>query len=100
MRRFRLTGPEVLIGGRSFERISGTILVSEGKVAVIADDDPRGDDLARSPYLEEVDENDQPVKNAEARAPETSEVPADEEPTETEGSTSRRKKPPADSGGV
>ncbi len=115
MRRFRLTGPEVLIGGTSFQRLSQTILVSEGKVAVLADDDPRGDDLARSPYLEEVDENGtviaRPVDadNPPVSENETVETLVDETggPAEA-GDTgeeekhekSRTRKPPADSGGV
>lgn len=98
MRRFRLTGPDVLIGGRSFENIAGTILVRQGQLAVVADDDPRIDDLLRSPYLEEVTDAEQPTEASSEVTP----AAPDEAAVggETEGSTSRRKKPPADSGGV
>ena len=59
MRRFELTGPEVLVGGTSFQRLSQTILVRKGKLAVLADDDPRCSDLARSPYFREVGASDE-----------------------------------------
>lgn len=104
MRRFRLTGPEVLVGGTNFERIANTILVRDGQVAVIADDDPRGDDLARSPYFEEIDDGGDPVKVDAAPEPvvEPSVDEGSEETAsaETEGTTTRRRKTPADSGGV
>lgn len=85
MRRFELTGPSVLIGGVQFSRIEHTILVREGQVAVLADDDPRCDDLARSPYLREL---------IEPTSPES-----DDETTDAPSSTKRRKSS-AESDGV
>jgi hypothetical protein len=54
MRRFEVTGPSVLIGGKQFDRLEHTILVKEGQIAVLADDDSRCEDLARSPFLREI----------------------------------------------
>ncbi len=84
MRRFRLTGPEVLIGGVQFSRLAGTILVREGQIAVVADDDPRCEDLARSPFLEEV----------------TDEAPATNSDDGSDVKATRGKKAPAESDGV
>lgn len=101
MRRFRVTGPEVLVGGRNFSTFSNTILVTADKIAVLTDDDPRADDLARSPYFEEVDANGAPLtaeKTAETPAETTAETP--DEGAGQESTKTRRAKPAADSGGV
>jgi hypothetical protein len=47
----------VRVGSIQFSRIENTKLVREGQVAILADDDPRCDDLARSPYFEEITED-------------------------------------------
>jgi len=97
MRRFRLTGPEVLVGGTSFQRLSQTIHVADGKIAVLADDDPRANDLAISPYFHEVDEDGKDIEPSEHADPETS----DDDVTIHEADKTRRKtKSPADNGGV
>ena len=87
MRRFEVTGPSILIGGVQFSRIEQTIAVKPGQIAVLADDDPRCDDLARSPYLRELIE------------PTSDDSNSDESTTDSPSSTKRRKSP-AESDGV
>jgi len=100
MRRFKLTGPEVLIGGTSFQRLSNTILVQDGKVAVLADDDPRCDDLARSPFLEEVDENGNSLETVAEPVTEPVDNPVDEVPEIEVEKPHKKTKLPVDNGGV
>lgn len=125
MRYFEVTGPDVLIGRHGQSRIARTILVRKGKLATVTDDDPRVADLARSPYLREVDADGQPLdtnlggantpteslstQHEEGSAVEssggaTSASTADAAPAGTSGTdsgpTRRRRTPTAESDGV
>lgn len=105
MRRFELTGPEVLVGGTSFQRLSQTILVRKGKLAVLADDDPRCSDLARSPYFREVGASDEapaqtnpltipPNVETETPTPSADDVSVHEVESEVPVATTRTRKRP------
>lgn len=106
MRRFALTGSPVLIGRAGQDRVAKTIRVGVGKLAVVADDDPRVADLLRSPFLREVDEDGKPIGKATTKKPRApkAEAPASDS---TEGAASDEKsttgggtEPSAESAGV
>lgn len=100
MRRFKLTGPEVLVGGTNFSRLSNTILVRDGQLAVLADDDPRGDDLARSPYFQEVDENEAPIVHSPVVSESDDDTSENTSQVDETEKTRKKAKTSSDNGGV
>lgn len=83
MRRFRVTGPDMLVSGKNAQRLSQTILVKKGQIAVLADDDTRADDLAKNPRFQEVDENGNDI---DSLVSETLPADASKGESETDGS--------------
>ena len=118
MRRFRVTGPDMLVSGKNAQRLSQTILVKKGQIAVLADDDTRANDLARNPRFQEVDENGNDIDVAVETSPADAskgesekdasggDVTVNEADSNAEGSepveevSATRRRKSADSGGV
>jgi hypothetical protein len=70
VRRFRNTGPDRVIGGRNTVRISQTIGVKTGEVAVLKADDDRIPDFERWDYFEELDAEGNVIEKVVEDAPE------------------------------